>query len=311
MRTLRTPTLLMLGAIACLLFGATSRTNAARPASVPQDPRALFRHDPSAPLDITTEPLAWVDTGSTLYRISYASSGGARVTGQLAVPRISGKLPAVILMHGLPGTAEQAMRGVGLGHARRGAIVLAIDAPWAQRGERPSFTAQDSIDQVQLIHDLRRAVDLLTQRPDVDATHIAYVGGSYGGAMGTLFLGVEHRIAAAILFVPDGGMVDHVTNRDGTPTGPLAALRPTEQQRWLAAMRPIEPIRYAASIRTPALLVQNGRRDQFVATEDAEALHRALPSYTTVEWYDSGHGLPATATQSRHAWLAKHIGTRP
>jgi dienelactone hydrolase len=311
MKTLRKSTPLMLGALTCMLFGATSHTNAARPASVPQDPRALFRYDPSVPLDITTEPLTWTDTGSTLYRVSYASPGGGRVTGQLAVPRVAGKLPAVILLHGLPGTAEQAMRVMGLGHVRHGAIVLAIDAPWAQRGERPSFTVQDSTDQVQLIRDLRRAVDVLAQRRDVDTTRIAYVGGSYGGAMGTLFLGVESRIAAGVLFVPDGGLVDHVTNRDGTPTGPLTALRPSEQQRWLAAMRPIEPIRFAAFIRTRALLVQNGRRDQFVSTEDAEALHRALPAHTTVEWYDSGHGLPAAASQSRHAWLAKQIGTRP
>ncbi|HEY0928914.1 MAG TPA: alpha/beta fold hydrolase [Gemmatimonas sp.] len=302
---------LMLGALSCTLLGATSRAHATGPEQVRHDPRALFRHDSAAPLAIVTEPVASLDTGITMQRISYASRGGDRASGVIAVPNTAGPHPAVLLLHGLPGNAEQAMRAVGYSHARRGAIVLSIDAPWARRGSLPSFTVQDSVDQVQLIHDLRRAVDLLRQRSDVDPKRIAYVGGSYGGAMGTLFLSVEDRIAAGILFVPDGGMVDHMTNRDGSPARPLAELPATAQARWLAAMRPIEPIRFANQIRTPALLVQNGRRDQYVSTEDAEALHRALPQHTTVEWYDSGHGLPSTASQSRHAWLAKQIGTRP
>jgi hypothetical protein len=45
--------------------------------------------------------------------------------------------------------------------------------------------------EVQLIIDLRRAIDLLGGRPDVDPQRIAYLGVSYGGAMGGLLAGDE------------------------------------------------------------------------------------------------------------------------
>jgi cephalosporin-C deacetylase-like acetyl esterase len=44
--------------------------------------------------------------------------------------------------------------------------------------------------------DLRRAVDLLIARPDVDQRRLAYVGINYGAAMGGLLAGVEDRIKA-------------------------------------------------------------------------------------------------------------------
>jgi fermentation-respiration switch protein FrsA (DUF1100 family) len=144
----------------------------------------------------------------------------------------------------------------------------------------------------------------------VDGTRLAYVGGSYGGAMGSLFAGIERRLKAFVLFVPDGGLVAHLTNPDGSPAGPLAELSAPERERWLAAMRPIEPIRFIGRAHA-SLLFQNGRQDQLVAIADAEALHAAAPEPKTIKWYDAGHGLTAEAKADRWAWLAPLIGTTP
>jgi uncharacterized protein len=61
------------------------------------------------------------------------------------------------MLHGARGDAW-GMGGVAVPVARQGAVVLVIDAPFARRDKsRPlSFTARDSIDQVQLIIDLQR-----------------------------------------------------------------------------------------------------------------------------------------------------------
>ena len=90
--------------------------------------------------------------------------------------------------------------------ARHGAIVLVLDAPFARHDKNNplSFTPRDSVDQVQLIVDLQRAVDVLIARADVDAERLAFVGVSYGGAMGALFAGVERRVSAYALLVADG-----------------------------------------------------------------------------------------------------------
>ncbi len=139
---------------------------------------------------------------------------------------------------------------------------------------------------------------------------IGYIGGSYGGAMGSLFVGIERRLRAAILFVPDGGLVAHFTDADGTPNGPLAQLAPAQRERWLAAMRPIEPIRFVRHSSPTPLLIQSARQDQLVARDDAEALQAAAGDPKEIHWYDSGHGLGSfpAARADRDAFLARELG---
>jgi hypothetical protein len=72
-----------------------------------------------------------------------------------------------------------------------GAVVLTISAPSARTPGRDwiTFTPRDRDEQIQLMVDLRRGVDLLTQHQKVDPARIGYVGYSYGAAMGGLLAG--------------------------------------------------------------------------------------------------------------------------
>lgn len=286
------------------------------PAMSPNDPDpssaaplALFGYDRSVPLDLQAVATASQNAAYQTYTVSYASPAGGRVTGVMVVPKSTGPHPGIVLMHGLPGTAGGAINHQGFEYAMRGAVVIAIDAPWARRGGMPDFTVRDSSEQVQLIQDLQRAVDVLLARSDVDPARIAYQGGSYGGAMGGLFVGVERRLRTAILFVPDGGLVAHFTSSDGSPIGSLAAS--PSAQAWLDAMWPIEPIRFIGRAGTMPLLIQNGHLDQLVSVEDAEALHAAAAATRMVKWYDTGHGLNATAAADRRAWMVEQVGLAP
>jgi len=290
-------------------FAAALLTASLPCAARAQLPVGVFGYDRARPLDVQATP--YRDLPAVRFsRLSYDSPGG-RVTGLLAEPTSPGRHPGVVLLHGLPGTAEGAMTRFGEEIAQHGAVVIAIDAPWVRRGGMPDLTLRDSVEQVQLMVDLQRAVDVLLSRGDVDAARLAYVGGSYGGAMGSLFAGIERRLKAYVLFVPDGGLVAHFTNADGSPSGPLARLGADARERWLAAMRPIEPIRFIPRAAPAALLFQNGRSDQLVTVEDAEALHAAAPQPKTIRWYDAGHGLNAEARADRLAWLAEQIGITP
>lgn len=268
-----------------------------------------FAYDRNAPLELR-DSLESVDDGVETHAISYASPRGGRVTGLLHVPRGGGRRAGIVNMHGAPGSARQVAAGA-VALARRGAVVISIDAPFARRGGGGmlAFTEADSADQVQLVVDLQRAVDVLLARPDVDPARIAYVGGSYGGAVGTMFAAVDSRPAAYVLFVPDGGMVSHFTAVDGTPQGPLTQMPAAVRDRWLAAMRPVEGINYIDRVRPRSILFQNGRQDPFVGADKAAALHRAAGASHTVQWYESGHALPAQARIDRWQFLADRIGT--
>jgi dienelactone hydrolase len=209
-------------------------------------------------------------------------------------------------MHGLPGSARQ-MAGHARALAEHGAVVIALDAPFARRGGSPlRYGTQDRAEQIQLIKDLQRAVDVLRARPDVDAARIAYIGISYGGAMGALFVGIERRLKAAALVVGDGGLVSHFTGPEDL--GFMTGLGCATRVAWLRTMTPIEPIRFIAHASPTPLLLQSGRLDALVPAADAEALHRAAPEPKTVRWYDAGHALDLQALRDRHAWLNGQIG---
>ncbi len=165
---------------------------------------------------------------------------------------------------------------------------------------------QDREEQIQLMKDLQRAVDVLRARPNVDATRIAYVGFSYGGAMGALFVGIERRIRAAALVVGDGGLVSHFTGPEDFNF--MAGLSCATRVNWFRAMAPIEPIRFLPHASPTPLLLQNGHLDTAVPAADADALHKAAPEPRTILWYNAGHGLNQQALSDRHEWLNGQIG---
>ncbi len=274
--------------------------------------RALFEYDMSAPLDIAEQGTETHD-GYTVLDFTYASPLGGRVPAYLYTPTGDGPHAGIVLMHGMPGSRDR-MRSFAAGYAQAGAVVLQISAPWARpdgpRRNPVTFTPQDRDEQIQLIIDLRRGVDLLQNRPDVDPDRIGYVGASYGGAMGGLLAGMEHRIKAYVLMVGDGGLVAHFTGAEDAGRD-LYRLSEERQQAWIAAMEPIEPIRWVGHAAPSPLLFQNGRRDNMVPLRDGRAYQEAGSDPKDVMWYDSGHRLPDQAIEDQVRWLARWIGVDP
>jgi uncharacterized protein len=281
-------------------------TDAAAPASA----LTAFAYDREAAYDPSIQLLG-TDGTVAIHELSFLSPRGiGRATGRLLVPQGAGPFAGILLMHGMPGNAEQ-MAAYGALLARHGAVVVALDAPFARRGGDPlRLTEDDSVEQVQLMADLQRAVDLLVARPDVDASRLGYVGISYGGAMGALFVGIERRLKTGVLVVADGGLVSHFTGaEDGA--GPFPGLTCVQWRRWLESMIPIEPIKYVGFASPMPLLLQSGRQDNLVPAPDAERLHAAARDPKTVQWYDAGHGLNGTAVRARSFWLHEHLGMLP
>jgi len=194
--------------------------------------------------------------------------------------------------------------------ASHGAVVIAIDAPFARRtGSTLRMTKQDRDEQIQLMKDLQRAVDVLRAQPNVDKDRIAYVGVSYGGAMGVQFAAIEHRIKAAVLVVADGGNVMHETKAGNLAF--MASLSCATRVAWFRNMIPIEPIRFVGFAKPTPLLLQNGKLDEAVAQADAQLLHNAAPEPKTVFWYNAGHNLNQQALLDAHDWLVEKIGLDP
>ena len=270
----------------------------------------LFAYDKLAPLEVQ-ELNSQEQQGITTIDLTYASPTGNRVPATLILPKGSGPFAGLVIQHGMPAD-RKAMDWLGQSYAHIGAVVVMIDAPWA-RPERqecegyscrsvPRITEEDRADQIELMLDLQRAVDLLLSRPKVDPQRLAYIGVSYGGAMGGLFAGIEQRLKAYVLVVGDGGLVEHTSEPDqsGYPDH--------WNKRWVEAMWPIEPLHYVSRAAPAALLFQNGLQDQMVPPRDALRYQQAGSQPKTVLWYDAGHGPTASSLKDQSLWLFKHIG---
>ncbi len=287
----------------------------------PVAPLSTFGYDAKLPLNARDSLRERID-GIEVRTLTFDSPKGGRATGLLYLPTTPGRHPGMLVVHGAPGNCSgYATVTTSLAMARQGAVTICLDAPFARRNETPlTFTAQDSVDQVQFMVDLRRGVDYLVGRADVDAGKIGYIGNSFGGATGALFAGVEPRLKGVVLRVADGGWVSHFSNPCtadlvGTAAvtgcltflGPLAEESPADRDRWLRAVLPLEAIRFVGQSKG-VILLQNGEQDPLVPPPQARRLKGAVPAGTVQEWYPSGHRLPNEALLSGIRFLNLHVG---
>jgi eukaryotic-like serine/threonine-protein kinase len=140
---------------------------------------------------------------------------------------------------------------------------------------------------VQLVQDVRRSVDYLVSRPDIDANRLAFCGFSWGGWMANLVLAVEDRFKTGI--VHSGGLV----------------------AGW--RIRPeVDPINYVPHVRMPILML-HGRYDLQLPLESEgrpmfDLLGTPAPD-KRLYLVDSDHWIPRPdLIRESLAWLDKYLG---
>jgi uncharacterized protein len=257
--------------------------------------RQLFDYDDSVPLDIVVEETNQF-TDYTAIRLHYQSPKGGVVPGSLLIPNGTGPFPAIILMHPTPGGREGIL-GLAEAYVLAGNIALAIDAPYARPENAgrsfSTYTITDYEEQIQLMVDLRRGVDLLEQRTDVDPDRMVYIGASYGGGMGGLLAGIENRLKAYVLMVGGSGLVSHLNHSD---------------EDWNALMWPIEPVHFLRYVTPAKLLFQNGLNDSAVPVAEAVRAQIAGSDPKTIMWYPTDHWLNPQAYVDQMNWLNTEVG---
>jgi dienelactone hydrolase len=299
--------------LACAFLPGALVAQAPRPADLGR----LFRYDARQPLDVQDSILERADS-VIVHGLTYASPAGGRVTAYLVRPMTAGRHPALVFGHWGYGDKTEFLPEARL-YARLGAVSLLIDYPWVRpapwrRDEGPLDHPEVDRDvHIQAVVDLRRGLDLLQARPDVDTSRMAYVGHSYGAQWGAILSAVEPRLKAVVLMagIPD----DRAILLDSDDPSTVAYReRWTEQQlaHYLevnGVLNAVGYVRYAAP--TP-LLLQFARYERLF---DAAAMRRyaeAASEPKTVLWYPTGHELnDAQALLDRTVWVARQLGLAP
>lgn len=252
------------------------------PAMSPQD---FYEYDRNFPLDPQVRPIEDA-AGHSLHHVNYLSTHDQRVTGLLAVPQpASGPVPVIVFLHGLDDSkSEDYMEYGNRVFVRSGYAVFRIDAH--NHGERRRYDYElDLIEGypywsrqigIQTVFDLRRAVDFLATRPEIDASRIGYFGASFGGLIGVVFAGVEARVKVPVIALAGGGLNLLFGARGVSPA----------VDDFLSV---IEPLNFVGKIAPRPLLMINARRDETVPPMAARWLYAQAEEPKHIIWYDTEH----------------------
>ena len=260
-----------------------------------------FGYDASRPLDFVDRGRVNHGYPIAVDDVSY-TSGRDRISAFLVRPPATrGRLPAVVYLHGAGGDRrELVVPATWL--AARGAIALAITAPSSTVPQQSGLKGLASLRrQVQIqardVVAVRRAVDLLSRRPDVDPSRIGFVGWSAGAHTGAILAGVEPRLRAFVLM--SGGVA---------PVSAYTALAPpalkAPVRRYLSS---IDPLRYLPRARGSSVFLEDGHLDNVVPQAALLTFAAAAPSGALFRWYDAGHALNGRAFRDQLTWLASKL----
>lgn len=324
----------MVAALYVLLMGVVpgaSGAQEAKPVALPppaNEDEALrlsyYAYDAKLPLNAALKPLD-VNAKRTRFRLDYDSIHDQRISAIVAVPkRFAAPYPAIILVHGSGGDKDTSyIQWASEMLTSQGYLTLSIDTQYHGDRARPgksgeihlpdSYTMRDAW--VQSVVDLRRAVDYLMTRPDVEKTKLGYLGFSQGAMLGSVLGGVEGRIGCFCLAVPGGGLVNIVKHLDKYPF--LKARWPVKlTPETLLTIEDIanvtDPIHYIGRIAPRPLLIIVAKHDEIIPPEASAALIEAAHAREAdqVKRWESGHVLHPNALFDVRDFFVTHLGKR-
>ncbi len=221
-----------------------------------------------------------------LYHVTYLSVHDKRVPGLLTIPQDARQpLPVIILLHGLDDrkTVDYIETG-NKAFSDSGYAVFRIDID--NHGERKAydyefsltdgfrFSTRDVISQT--VFDLRRAIDFLNTRKEIDSARIGYFGISLGGVIGTIFCGVDQRVKVPVIALAGGDL--HLAFG-------MKAL--TDEAKNYFSI--IDPINFVGLISPRPLLMINAENDEIIPPITTKLMYKAAGEPKKIIWYPTTH----------------------
>ncbi|MBO0695040.1 MAG: class A beta-lactamase, partial [Verrucomicrobia bacterium] len=276
----------------------------------------LFDYDSKAPLDVQDKAIEEFD-GGTLHDITYTSPKGGPVAAYLVVPKSKGPSPAILFGHWGNGTRAEFIPEAKL-YARAGAVSLIPDYPWDRSQpwrKAPNHYDKPEVDreiEIQAVVELRRGIDLLLARPDVDAQRLAYIGHSYGAQWGSILSAVDKRMKTAVLMAGVAETGDIFLRGSHPGIVELRKSQPPGQlERYAQVAGNIDAIHFVGHATPIPLLLQFGNFEEYFDKISMEHYAAAASDPKKVLYYDTGHDLnDPQALEDRYNWLVKHVGLR-
>jgi dipeptidyl aminopeptidase/acylaminoacyl peptidase len=235
--------------------------------------------------------------------ITWKSFDGTTITGLIHKPPRSlprpplAKFPVIINIHGGPASQSRpGFRGrTNYWISERGVAVIYPNVRGSSGFGKKFLQADNGAKREDAVKDIGALLDWIQTQPDLDASRVALMGGSYGGYV-VLAASARYanRIAAAYSSVGISHFVSFLENtetyRRDLRRSEYGDERDPETRRFLDS---ISPLTHADKIKVP-LLVSHGKNDPRVNYTEAEQIVKKVRASGTPVWYvlaeDEGHG---------------------
>lgn len=255
--------------------------------------------------------------GYEIQRISFVSTPGVRVTGNLYVPEGDGPFPAVLNMHGHWPQGKIAERVQARGHilAQYGIVTLSVDAAgagergevereWAYHGAMKGaeiLLGGDSL-MGQLIRDNRRALDVLQALPFVDSEKIGATGASGGGNQTMWLSALDERVKVAVLVVSVGSFEAYVTERNCMCETLPGGLQLAEEWEVLSLIAP-RPLLILNALHEVSPAFQH--EPMGTTCRQLQEVYSLFDARERMDWrlLDMPHGYHEEALQTMLGWM--------
>ena len=280
-----------------------------------QDPEMIrhFDYDKTAPLGLKT--LGTQNRGeAVVHDITYASPKGGVVSAYLVVPaKGKGPFAGVIWGHWYWRNSEMRNRKQFLDEAialaQAGVVSLLTDGPVARPGyvedNNTPINERQAADSVQQVVDMRRGVDLLLARKDVDPKRLAFVGHSYNASIGAILSGVDRRFKAFVLMA--GTMSDEVDLKRGAYDNFRKSIGAEKFDAFMAKHAYLDQGKYVSHAAPAVVFLQYAVKEDFLTPEYARDYERVVSEPKRFKLYEAPHSLNAEATRDRIAFLTEQL----
>lgn len=261
--------------------------------------------------------------GYTVTKVTYWSANNQQVPAVFVLPtsaKEGEKLTCLVLMHGL-GQNKTALSILWGPFIKAGYAIFSIDAQY--HGDRKPkvpvdlfglsvYSTRDML--VQTVVDLRRGIDYLETRKDIDPTRIGYAGFSMGGIIGTLVSAVDTRLQAPILALAGGDWKLMFDNSKLSNTERARQQNHEAAALGVSVLESVDPLRWVARISPRPVLFVNGDHDTVVPVVSGKALQDAAGTPKEIFMYKGEHVPSFTefprVIEKMLAWLDTHVKNR-
>ena len=275
-----------------------------------------FDYDQKAPIDVQENGTTKRGDVSVI-DISYASPKGGRVPAYLVVPAGKGPFAAVIWGHwywsNSPARNRSEFLDEAVALAPTGVVSLLTDGPVARPGhvaDKDPLSDRQPAELVQQIIDMRRGVDVLLARKDVDPRRIAYVGHSYNATVGAFLRGIDNRFTAFVLMA--GGLSSEVDAKSKEYQQFRQKVGPERFDAYDAKYRWLDPGKFVSRPSPAVVFLQYGSEDlPFLTPERDREYAEVVSAPKKFQLYDAPHALNAEARRDRLAFLAGELKLTP